>query len=136
MKKKGVGPMTAQDLEKMIQNFEETGSFHAQSGRARKRVNSTVVEVATTVQDKLSGGLQQCSTREIVRTLGRPVTTVHKILRNILHCYSYKIKYVQELLPSDLPTRDFALEFRAHTEVDNEWPWKILFSDEAHFHLT
>ncbi|GFW29597.1 uncharacterized protein TNCV_3934651 [Trichonephila clavipes] len=71
--KKGVGPMTTQSPEKMIQKFEETDSFHVQSGRGRKRVNSTVVDgVATVVQKESSGGLQPCSARRIARTLDRP----------------------------------------------------------------
>ncbi|GBL98473.1 hypothetical protein AVEN_257882-1 [Araneus ventricosus] len=92
--KKGVGPMTVQGLLKMIQKFEKTGSFSVQSGRGRKRIDSTVVEeVATAVQEVSSGGVQPCSAREIARTLDRPVSTVHKILRNILHCYPYKISH-------------------------------------------
>ncbi|MBJ5486920.1 hypothetical protein JGG36_24350, partial [Salmonella enterica subsp. enterica serovar Meleagridis] len=80
--KKGVGPMTAVGLEKMIQKFEKTGSFDVQSGRGRKRLDSTVVdEVATAVQEESSGGVQPCSARGIARTLDRPASTVHKILR-------------------------------------------------------
>ncbi|GFT16004.1 uncharacterized protein TNCV_3315611 [Trichonephila clavipes] len=30
----------------------------------------------------------------------------------------------------------FALTFLARVEVDASWPWKILWSDEAHFHLS
>ncbi|GBM00545.1 hypothetical protein AVEN_77355-1 [Araneus ventricosus] len=96
-----------------------------------------VEEVATAVQEESSGGVLPCSAREISRALDRPVSTVHKILRNILHCYPYKISHVQELFPSDLPAREtFALEFLARMELDNEWPWKILWTDEAYFHLT
>ncbi|GFY35313.1 protein FAM200B [Trichonephila clavipes] len=63
----------------------------------------------------------------IARTLDRLVSTVHKILRNNLHCYPYKTSHVQELLPSGLPARGtFALEFRARVEGENELPWKIL----------
>ncbi|GFV78179.1 hypothetical protein TNCV_1036471 [Trichonephila clavipes] len=54
--KKGVGPMTAQSLEKNIRKFEreEAGSFHVQSGRGRKRVNSTVVEEVATEHCRMS----------------------------------------------------------------------------------
>ncbi|GBN75379.1 hypothetical protein AVEN_8064-1 [Araneus ventricosus] len=130
--------MTVQGLLKMIQKFEKTGSFAVQSGRGRKRIDSTVVEeVATAVQEESSGGVQPCSAREIARTLDRPVSTVNKILRNILHCYPYKISHVQESFPSDLPAREtFALKFLARMELDNEWPWKILWTDDALFHLT
>ncbi|GBL99571.1 hypothetical protein AVEN_68835-1 [Araneus ventricosus] len=36
-----------------------------------------------------------------------------------------------------LPTKGeaFALQFLARMEVDNAWPWNILRTDEAHFHL-
>ena len=81
--------------------------------------------------------MQPCSVHGIARTLDRPTSTVLKILRNILRCYLYNIVHVQELLPSDLAAREtFALEFLARMEVDNDWPWKILWTDEAHFHLT
>ncbi|GFW31807.1 DUF4817 domain-containing protein [Trichonephila clavipes] len=104
-----------------------------QFGRGRKSVNSTVVEeVATAVQDESSGGLQPCSVREIAQTMDRPEITLRKIPRNILHCYPYKISHVQELLSSDLPTREtFALESLVRREVNNKWPWKILWSDET-----
>ena len=29
----------------------------------------------------------------------------------------------------------FALHFLARIKADKEWPWNILWSDEAHFHL-
>ncbi|GBL92848.1 hypothetical protein AVEN_4549-1 [Araneus ventricosus] len=64
------------------------------------------------------------------------VNTVRKILRNILQYFSFKITHVQELVPADLPEREaFAPKFLARMEVDNSWPWNILWADEAHFHL-
>ena len=44
---------------------------------------------------------------------------------------------MQELFPSDLPAREtFALElFLVRMKVGKEWPWKILWTDEAHSHL-
>ncbi|GBM18396.1 hypothetical protein AVEN_72738-1 [Araneus ventricosus] len=68
--------------------------------------------------------------------LNVPVSTVHKILRNILQCYPFKITHIQELVPADLPKREaFALQFLARMEVDSAWSWNILWTDEAHFHL-
>ncbi|GFY36161.1 uncharacterized protein TNCV_4845331 [Trichonephila clavipes] len=96
-----------------------------------------VEEVATVVQEESSDGLKPYCSREIARTLERPVRTVHKILQNILHCLPYKISHVQELSTSDLPAGEtFSLEFLARMEVDNESAWNILWSHEAHFHLT
>ena len=95
-----------------------------QSGRGRKRYDSTVIEeVATVVQEELSGGVKPCCSRRFARTLYRPVSMVHKILRNILHCYPYKISHVKELFPSDLlESETFALEFLACMEVVKELP--------------
>ena len=41
------------------------------------------------------------------------------------------------MFPFDLSAREIlALEFLSQTEVDKEWRWKILWTDEAHFHRT
>lgn len=93
--------------------------------------------MATAVQQEEGSDVQQCSAWGIARTLDMLVSTVHKILRNILHCYPCKIIHVMELLTADLPAREtFALEFFTCIELDNEWPWKILWTDVAHLHLT
>ena len=77
---------------KIIQKFEEIGSFDVQSGRRRKRIDSTVTEeVATAMQEESNGGVKPCSARRIAQTLDRSVRTVHKILRKVLHCYPYKM---------------------------------------------
>ena len=93
-----------------------------------------IEEVATAVQEE-SCETVQC--REISRTLDRPVRTVRKILRNFLYCYPYKISHLQQLFFSDLTASETsALEFLTRMEVVKEWPWKILWTDEDHFHLT
>ena len=77
--------------------------------------------MATTVQEESSCGVKPCSARGNARTLKSSVSTIHKILRIMLHYYSYKFSYVQKLFPSDLSGREtFALGFLAHMEVDNE----------------
>ena len=82
--------------------------------------------MATAVKEESRGGVKPRNARRIDRTLNKPVSMsmVHKILRNIQQCYSYKISHVQELFPSDLPAREtFALEFFARIEVGKEWLW-------------
>ena len=105
--KKGVGPITVQGLLKMIQKFKKIGSFHVQYGRGRKKIDSMVVEeVTTAVQGSdSSGGMNPCSAQGIDRPLDGLVSTVHKILRIIPHCFPYQISYVQKLCPSDLTAR-------------------------------
>ena len=123
----------------MIQKFEEACSFKVKPGRGRKSIASmsmAVEDVATALEEGTSSGVQTCIARGIARCLDMPSSTVHKIKRNFLHCYPYKITHVQELLPADPPRREaFALEFLARVEMDNEWTWNILWTDEAHFHF-
>ena len=111
--------MIVQGLLKIIQKFEKTGAFHVQSGKCKKKIDLIVVEVATAEQEESSSGVKPCSARGIARTCDRPVSIVHKILRNILHCYRYKIDHVKEFFFFVLPSRErfetetFALEFVA-----------------------
>ncbi|GFT26553.1 uncharacterized protein TNCV_3603971 [Trichonephila clavipes] len=83
-----------------------------------------------------SNVLASTSVRRVAEALDTPRSTVQKIMRNILRYYPYKLQFVQELLPHDFETRHlFSLQFLARLEVDPEWPWNILWTDEAHFHL-
>ncbi|GBM02986.1 hypothetical protein AVEN_14502-1 [Araneus ventricosus] len=84
--------MTAFGLKKMIDKFE-SGSFDLKCGRGRKAITSTSVEdVATALQKASSCALETCSARGISRTLDMPVSTVHKILRNILQAIHSKLR--------------------------------------------
>ena len=89
-----------------------------------KLLASTSVEgLAIALQEGMSSGMQIRSARGIARSLDIPLSTVHKTLRYILHCYPYKITQFQELLFAGLRVRHtFALEFLARLEVDTEWP--------------
>ena len=81
----------------MIQKLEKTGSFTLKPGRGKKSIALTSVvvdDVATTLEEGTSNGAQTCSARSIARCLDMPASTVHKIIRNILHCYPYKIIHV------------------------------------------
>ncbi|GFT28411.1 hypothetical protein TNCV_428311 [Trichonephila clavipes] len=55
-------------------------------------------------------------------------------MRSILRYYPYKLQLVKELLPHDFETRHlFSLQFLARLEVDPEWPWNILWTEENTF---
>ncbi|GFU79343.1 uncharacterized protein TNCV_2138661 [Trichonephila clavipes] len=122
----------------MVTKFEETRSLNVRSGRGRKPVSTEATEkVALQVEeDKSSNVLASTSVRRVEEALDLPHSTVQKIMRNILRYHPYKLQFVQELLPHDFETRHlFSLHFLARLEVDPEWPWNILWTDEAHFHL-
>ncbi|GBO27995.1 hypothetical protein AVEN_68080-1, partial [Araneus ventricosus] len=41
-----------------------------------------------------------------------------------------------EFVPADHPNPEaFALKFLTRKEVDNSWPWNILWTDESHYYL-
>ncbi|GFU61856.1 uncharacterized protein TNCV_375141 [Trichonephila clavipes] len=104
----------------------------------KKPVSAEAIEkVALQVEeDKSSNVLASTSVRRMAEALDLPRSTVQKIMQNIIRYYPYKLQFVQELLPHDFETRHlFSLQFLAHLEVDPEWPWNILWTDEAHFHL-
>ncbi|GBN39361.1 hypothetical protein AVEN_258416-1 [Araneus ventricosus] len=91
----GSGPMTTFGLKKMIDKFEESGSFDVKYGRGKKAIASTSVEdAATALQEASSSALTTCSGRLVSRSLEMPVSTVRKILRNILQWYQSKITCV------------------------------------------
>ncbi|GFX56520.1 uncharacterized protein TNCV_74661 [Trichonephila clavipes] len=122
----------------MVTKFEETGSLNVRSERGKKPISAEAIEkVALQVEeDKSSNVLASTSDRRVAEALDLPRSTVQKIMRNILRYYPYKLQFVQELLPHDFETRHlFSLQFLARLEVDPEWPWNILWTDEAHFHL-
>ncbi|GFW81413.1 uncharacterized protein TNCV_377611 [Trichonephila clavipes] len=122
------GPLTAKNLRLMVTKFEETGSLNVRSGRGKKPVSGEAIEKVSlqVEEDKSSNVLASTSVRRVEEALDLPRSTVQKIMRNILRYYPYKLQFVQELLPH---------EFLARLEGDPEWPWNILWTDEAHFHL-
>ncbi|GFW02944.1 uncharacterized protein TNCV_683701 [Trichonephila clavipes] len=132
------GQLTAINLQLMVTKFEETGSLNIRSGRGRKPVSEEAIEkVALQVEeDKASNVQASTSVRLVAESLDLPRSTVQKIMRNILRYYPYKLQLVQETLPHDFKTRHmFSLQFLPRLEVDSEWPWNILWADDAHFHL-
>ncbi|GFT13985.1 transposable element tc3 transposase [Trichonephila clavipes] len=132
------GPLTAINLQLMVTKFEETGSLNVRSGRGRKPISAEAIEKVAlqAEEDKASNVPASTSVRLVAEAFDLPRSTVQKIMRNILLYYPYKLQLVQELLPHDFETRHlFSLQFLARLEVDPEWPWNILRTDEAHFHL-
>ncbi|GFS90172.1 transposable element tc3 transposase [Trichonephila clavipes] len=112
--------------------------FKGNSKRSIDSYKSSINEkVALQVEeDKVSNVQASTSVRFVAEALDLPRSTVQKIMRNILHYYPFKPQLVQELLLNDFETRHlFSLQFLARLEVDPEWPWNILWTDVAHFHL-
>ena len=127
----------------MIVRFEKTGDLGVQPSQGRKPTRWGIVEdVATAIVEQSMNNVAVCkSARGVSRNLSVPHNTVQNKLRKIFPIrrrafFPYKIRYNQQFLPIDRKKRlTFALTFLARVEVDASWPWQILWSDEAHFHL-
>lgn len=133
------GPLSAVALKNMIRKFELTGDLGIAPGRGRRPVTPQIVEEVTVAMAENAGRnlRSSSSARAVSRQLNIPWSTVRKVLRTIVKWYPYKLHITHQLLPHDADIRiDFALTFLARVEVDDMWPWNILWSDEAHFTLT
>lgn len=74
--------------------------------------------------------------RRASRELQIPKSTISKVLRKRLHFHPYKLQFVQKLKPEDHPRRQqFCLDLQQLLENDDNLLSKIIFSDEATFHL-
>lgn len=132
------GPMSDRGVHKMIKKFEETGKLDILPGRGRKKVDiSSIEDIATAAVDLASqSSFGNASVPAIANEVDMPISTVRKVMRQILRYYPYKIQRVQQLIQGDTESRlSFSLQFLARMNVDNSWPWNILWSDEAHFYL-
>lgn len=127
------GPCTPQALRDLAKKFEETGCTcdRPRSGRP------TVPEDAVTeVHHIVTSGHMQTA-RGTARVLDIPKTTVLNLLRSVLRMFPYRYQRVQMLHAGDhLQRIDFANEFLIRYDGDNDWPLRILWTDEAHFTLT
>ncbi|GFW37163.1 transposable element tc3 transposase [Trichonephila clavipes] len=126
------GPGTLQALRDLVRKFEDTGCTCNKPRSGRPTVSEDVVmEVHHTV----TAGHTETA-RGIARVLDIPNSTVRKLLRSVLHMFPYRFKRVQMLEPGDPQQRlDFANEFLLRYDADNDWPLRILWTDEAHFTL-
>jgi hypothetical protein len=76
------------------------------------------------------------SVRRAARELQLPRSTVHDVLRKRIHLFPYKIQMVQHLLPDDRDNRKtFAMDILQRVDNDPSFLSRVLFSDEATFHV-
>ncbi|KFM71601.1 hypothetical protein X975_16196, partial [Stegodyphus mimosarum] len=66
-----------------------------------------------------------------------PISTVYKVIKKKLRLHAYKVQIVQVLEPDDRPRRmAFATDILRRIEDDAKFMKRIMFSDEASFHLS
>ena len=95
------------------------------------RSSENIATVAESVSENLS-----TSTRCRSQELNIPRTTLRRILQKDLAMKPYKVELVQQLKSLDHPSPlQFADWAEDRLTEDGQFYRKIIFSDEAHFHL-
>jgi hypothetical protein len=131
-------PCSIRALRRLVEKFEKLGTVSDAPRTGRPSVSSKRVSRIKRTVTEISGETPhgECSAREVARRINQPASTVRKIMKTVLNLHPYKIKRVQELKEKDLPMRlEFARRCIAEIAKGDDWLPRILWSDEAHFHL-
>lgn len=121
-------------VKRIIEKFENTGSVsdvkhttRARRGRSEQNITAVRESVAE------SPGT---SIRHRAQELDITTATLQRILTKDLHLHAYKVQLTQQLLPTDhAQRREFTDWILEQQEVNADFADKIIFSDEAHFHV-
>ncbi|GBM12225.1 hypothetical protein AVEN_21028-1 [Araneus ventricosus] len=90
----------------------------------------------TLTEMQYGGWRPKKSVCECAQELGLPKTTVHKVLKKRLHFSGYKLQLLHAIKPADRPKRfAFATDMLNEIDSDERFLRKIMFSDEATFHV-
>ena len=125
---------TESTVRRLMTKFFETGSTADVKSPGRPRSRRTEQNIAL-VRDSVAVSPMK-SVRRRSQQLGLTRSSLRRILRYDLHFYPYKIQLTQQLKVTDHQKRrqfvDWVLRRR---QEDARFANKIIFSDEAHFHL-
>lgn len=113
--------------------FMDTGSVLHQKGAGRPSTSAENVDRVRAAFERSPGK----SVRTAARQLQLPRSTVHKVLHKQLRLYAYKVQLVHALQPDDAPRRaEFAADMLQRIDDDDRFLKRVLFSDEATFHVS
>lgn len=126
--------LTGNGIKKFVHKVRETGFLVDKPTRSRIRpVRSTenIAAVAESVRVR-----PRTSIRHRASEMNISRSSMQRILRKDLGLWPYKVQLVQQLKARDHPLRyRFAVWACDQLEIDDDFAQKIIFSDEAHFHL-
>ena len=121
-------------IKSLYQKFADIGNVNDKPGSGRKRsirTEDVIERVAVSITDN-----PKTSTRKRASQLNISQTTLCRILKKDLKLKPYKIQLTQQLLPNDPHQRlEYSESFLSLCE-DAIFIENVIFSDEAHFHLT
>lgn len=122
-------------IHKIIRKFEASGSVGDKKSPGRARSGRSLLNQEIVFDNVMTS--PQKSVRRRSQELNMSVSTVQRILRQDLHLHPYKIQLTQELKPTDhRQRREFVEWLLLRQNADADFHKKIIFSDEAHFHLS
>lgn len=122
-------------IRKLARKFETTGSVQSIKSSGRPRSARTIENIAV-VQNSVMVSPGK-SVRRRAQQLHLLPSSLHRILTKDLKMHAYKIQLTQELKPADHGKRlRFAQWIMERQAEDVDFTKRIIFSDEAHFHLS
>ena len=129
-------PCTEGGIRNVVKKFEASSTIQdlPKSGRHSGNGDRALTVSGAVEELKSENDFGICSVRQVAEASKIPKSSVHRIMRNDLHLKPYRPQFVQELFPADFQKR---LEFvDLMTEKFGSDFSDILFTDEAHFHLS
>lgn len=131
LKKKNEYPTRA-TVSNIIKNFENSGNVADCPRSGRPSVSGDQI---TEISDAVTACCTS-STREISALIGISKTTVHKVLRQHLNLYPYKVQIAQNLSAEQIQKRKlFCTEILERCKADDGFLKSVVWSDEANFFL-
>src|SRR5215469_12205854 len=122
-------------IGKIVQKFWQTGSVGDLKAPVHARTARTAENIAA-VRDSVAVK-PSTSTRRRAQQLHLSRSSLMTIMHKDLHLHAYKVQLTQELKPLDhLKRRQWSEWWQEMATVDDQFSKKIIFSDEAHFHLS
>ncbi|KFM68849.1 hypothetical protein X975_25329, partial [Stegodyphus mimosarum] len=126
-------PPSKSSILRWKKNFLETGSIADEKRSGRPCRSDFDVEC---VRETFLRNPRR-SVRSAARELDMPISTVYKVIKKKLRLHAYKVQIVPVLEPDDRPRRvAFVTDMLRRIEDDAEFLKRIMFSDEASFHLS
>lgn len=116
-----------------VKKFRLTGTTTNNTTRPREKVKRSAENIAITAAAVQNHPRR--SIRKLAASLNLHRSTVHRIMRLDLKVHPYKIRIIQKIKQEDYVNRKKYCEHMLENfSLENDMD-KVLFSDEAHFHL-
>ena len=121
-------------MDQVVKRVRETGSLLDKTTRSHSRPVRSAENIAAVAQSVLEH--PSTSTRHRSQELNISRTSLRRSLHKELGMKAYKVQIVQKLKPYDHPMRFRLVQCSKDRLVeDGHFYRKIIFSDEAHFHI-